>query len=133
MLGSKCMLIFSVVLLLISPVVTSAENTSGDRFVTVMDGNTLSGTSLAGLAFNLYFLAAGQVTYVTVAGQRVEGTWHLDSNDDVCIEWPRRVEAMEGCFQISIDGDRIVWRNRAASRHGVLRGGVTNQFLNPAP
>ena len=79
MFKSKCLLLFSIALLLISPVTTSAESSRGDQFVTLMDGNTLSGSSAAGLAFNLYFLAGGQVTYANIAGQRVNGAWHLES------------------------------------------------------
>ena len=129
----KCLLLFSIALLLISPVTTSAESSRGDQFVTLMDGNTLSGSSAAGLAFNLYFLAGGQVTYANIAGQRVNGAWHLNRNGEVCITWPRRVEALEGCFRMSIDGDRIIWRSESASGRGVLRGGVTDSFLKHAP
>jgi hypothetical protein len=133
MLESKCLLLFSIALLLTSPIATSAESWRGDEFVTLMDGNTLSGSTAAGLAFNLYFLASGQVTYANIAGQRVSGAWHLDRNGDVCITWSRRVEAFEGCFRMYVDGDRIIWRSERASGRGVLRGGVTDSFLKHAP
>jgi hypothetical protein len=127
----KWMLLFSIALFLVSPVVTSAESHRGDQFVTTMDGNTLSGSSPAGLAFNLYFLAGGRVTYANIAGVRVEGAWHLNQTGDVCIEWPRPVDAWEGCFRMSIDGDQVIWRSEAASGHGVLRGSVTDVYVSP--
>ena len=101
--------------------------------MTLMDGNTLSGRSTAGVAFNLYFLAGGQVTYASITRQRVNGSWHLNRNGEVCITWPRRVDALEGCFRMSIDGDRIIWRSESASGRGILRGGVTDSFLKHAP
>ena len=130
---AKCLLLFSIALLLISPVTTSAESSRGDQFVTLMDGNTLSGNTASGSAFNLYFLAGGQVTYASIAGQRVNGAWHLSRSGKVCITWPRQVEALEGCFRMSIDGDRIIWRGENASGRGILRGGVTDSFLKHAP
>jgi hypothetical protein len=128
----KAFCIFSTALFLISPVMTSAEDAHGDQFVTTMDGNTLSGTNAAGFAFNLYFLAGGQVTYSNIAGQKSEGAWYLNRNGDVCIQWPRRVEAIAGCFQMSIDGDRIIWRSGETRGAGVLRGSVTNTFVKRA-
>lgn len=129
---SKSLCFFSVALLLISPVMTSAEESRGDQFVTTMDGNTVSGANAAGFAFNLYFLAGGRVTYVNIAGMRVDGTWRLSQNGNVCIQWPRRVEAIEGCFRMSIDGDKLIWRSEQFNGLGVLRGGVTNTFLKRA-
>jgi hypothetical protein len=122
-------LLISSMTLLISSMTASAADVRGDQFITEMDGNTLSGTNASGLAFNLYFLAGGQVTYTNVAGARVNGTWHLDQNGDVCIQWPRPVDAMAGCFRMSIDGDTVIWRSAKASGRGVLRGNVADSFL----
>lgn len=96
-----------------------------------MDGNTISGIGPNGLAFNLYFLAGGDVTYSSLGRANVRGTWWISHDGDVCIKWPERVEALQGCSQISFDGDTIIWRNKSASAHGKLRGSVVDTVPRP--
>lgn len=107
---SRSFSIVSVALLLVSPITASADVPRGDQFITEMDGNKLSGTNAAGLAFSIHFLTGGHVTFTNIAGARVNGTWHRDQGGNVCIQWQNPVDAMDGCFRMSIDGDTVVWR-----------------------
>ena len=109
---------------LLLPATLSAADHRGDEFVTTMDGNSISGTSADGRAFNLYFLAGGLVTFSSLGEANVSGRWQMNRDGDICIRWPERVHAPDGCFRISFDGDTITWRSRTASGHGTLRGGV---------
>jgi fructose-1,6-bisphosphatase/sedoheptulose 1,7-bisphosphatase-like protein len=43
-----------------------AEILQGDRFITAMKDNTVSGRTTAGTAYNLYFLPGGAVTHSIV-------------------------------------------------------------------
>jgi len=76
----------------------------GDQFITMMDGNTLSGTTAAGKAFNIYFLAGGIGSYQEAGGPRDGGSWHLDKDGDVCVAWQNPAERQEGCFRVTVDG-----------------------------
>jgi hypothetical protein len=60
--------------LLLQPMAASARDSQGDRFITATEGNTVSGTAAAGLAYHLYFLAGGQVTYVDETGMTDSGS-----------------------------------------------------------
>lgn len=120
-----------VAAILAMPMKVLAAASLGDDFVTKMDGNTLSATSSNGLAYNLYFLAGGQVTNRTVSGQTIGGAWHLDDKGHVCIEWPQPVDALEGCFRMSIDGDTVTWHGEKSVVRATLRGNVADTFLKP--
>lgn len=111
-------------LLFNSSVATSAADMRGDQFITMMDGNMLSGRDAAGSPFNLYFLPGGQATYTGRTGTDVQGTWRLDENGGVCMRWPRHVAPMSGCFIVTTHGDKVTWLSR---RHG---GGVYQTFLS---
>jgi hypothetical protein len=110
------------------PATSSAADRRGDEFITTVDGNSISGTGADGRAFNLYFLAGGLVTYTSIGGANVSGTWQRNRDGDVCIKWPERVDAPKGCFWISFDGDTVIWRNKSVSGHGTLRGGVVGSL-----
>jgi hypothetical protein len=113
------------------PAASSAADLRGDEFITTVDGNTISGNVEDGLAFNLYFLSGGHVTYSSLGRASVSGTWQLDRDGDVCIKWPERVAALQGCFRISFDGDTVIWRRGSISGHGILRGGVVDSVSKP--
>jgi hypothetical protein len=119
-------LIATVALLL--PATSFAADRRGDEFITAMDGNSISATGADGRAFDLYFLAGGLVTYTRLGDANVSGTWQMNRDGDVCIKWPARVDAPEGCFRISFDGDTVIWRNRSVSGHGTLRGVVVGSL-----
>src|SRR5215813_7250168 len=123
----RCCAVIAI-LLAMSGTETLAGGMRGDQFITTMDGNTLSGSNTAGLAFNLYFLAGGTATYTNVAGARVQGRWELGRDGAICIHWPVRVDAMEGCFRISFDGDDVIWRSNRTTGRGKLRGNVSESF-----
>ncbi|MGH6881793.1 MAG: hypothetical protein ACREFM_12810 [Hypericibacter sp.] len=114
--------------LLMQPLPASARDSQGDRFITATEGNTFSGTTSAGLAFHLYFLAGGQVTYIDETGTVDSGTWNLDPGGNVCLRWQKPVDAMAGCFQPSIAGDRVTLENKDGSLNGTLNGSVTDRF-----
>ena len=120
-----------VMMSLLLSATSSTADVRGDEFITAMDGGWISGIGPSGLAFNLYFLAGGDVTYSSLGRTNVRGTWRMNHDGDICIKWPERVEALAGCFQMSFDGDTIVWRNKSANGHGKLRGGVVDSVLRP--
>ena len=104
----------------------------GDQFMSMMQSNTLSGTTDAGHGFNIYFLPGGTVTYQEASGTRDSGSWHLDEADDVCVAWKHPAEQKDGCFHVMIDGNKITWDCKADSARGSLRGGVTDTYLEPS-
>lgn len=110
------------------PMAASARDSQGDRFVTATEGNTVSGTTAAGLSYHLYFLAGGQVTYLDETGAMDSGAWNLDPGGNVCLRWQKPIDGMEGCFQPSISGDRVVLQNKDGSLSGTLNGSVTDRF-----
>ncbi len=132
MIGARRFIMPLVVSILAMPMSVAAAASNGDEFVTRMDGNTLSATAGNGMAYNLYFLSGGQITYRSVSGKRTEGTWHLDDKGRVCIEWPHPVDALEGCFHMSIDGDTVTWRGEKSVGRATLRGNVADTFLKSA-
>ena len=100
-------------------------------FVTMMQGNTLSGTTAAGTVFNMYFIAGGNATYQEVGGTRDFGSWHLDKDGDVCVTWNNSPDSANGCFHVTVDGSKVAWEGKDAGGSGKLRGGVTETFLKP--
>ena len=123
--------ILSMIAVLAFPGTSSAAHLRGDEFITTVDGNTISGNAANGLAYDLYFLPGGRVTYSSLGRANVSGTWQLDRDGDVCIKWPQPVAALEGCFRMSFDGDTVVWRNRSVSGRGMLRGSVVDSAAKP--
>lgn len=113
--GSLATVLLFGTLLFVSSAAPSAADMRGDQFVTMMDGNALSGTDAAGTPFNLYFLPGGQATYTSRAAT-VPGTWELDRDGDVCMHWQGHVGPMTGCFVAASEGDKVTWRPK--SHHG---------------
>jgi hypothetical protein len=101
----------------------------GDRFVTAMKDNTVSGRTAAGMAYNLYFLPGGAVTYGDAAGHRASGSWRLDRVGDVCVSWHGNAAMPVGCYRVRVNGRSLVWGNDSAHTDETLRGAVTNAFL----
>jgi hypothetical protein len=101
----------------------------GAQFITMMQSNTLSGETAAGTGFNIYFLPGGIANYVDETGKRDSGTWHLDKEGDVCVAWRDPAEQREGCFRVTVDGDKVAWEGKEGGGRGVLRGGITQTFL----
>src|SRR5215470_3149378 len=74
-----------------------ADVLQGDRFITAMKDNTVSGKTAAGTSYNLYFLPGGTVTYDDAVGHRVFGGWQLDRVGDVCVTWHGDTALPAGC------------------------------------
>ena len=115
-----------------APALAAPQALHGDQFMSMMQSNTLSGTSDAGHAFNIYFLPAGIVTYQDASGTRDSGSWHLDEAGDICVAWKHPAEQKDGCFQVTIDGNKVAWEGKAGSDRATLRGGVTDTYLQAA-
>jgi uncharacterized Zn-binding protein involved in type VI secretion len=116
----------------ITPALAEPQALQGDRFMSMMQSNTLSGATDAGHAFNIYFLPGGIVTYQDDSGTRDSGSWHLDEADDICVAWKHPAEHKEGCFHVTIDGNKVAWEGKAGSERATLRGGVTDTYLQAA-
>ncbi len=54
---------------LATPSSGAPEQLKGLNFIDVMSGNTLSGTTPSGAAFNMYFVDGGDVTYEEFLGR----------------------------------------------------------------
>jgi len=109
-----------------------AEILRGDRFVTAMQDNTVSGVA-GNTAYNLYFLPGGIATYRDQTGSHVSGSWHLDQAGDVCVNWQKGTAAPAGCYQVTAESKTLSWQSKSAMTGGqTLRGGVTETFLQPA-
>jgi len=107
----------------------NAEDLQGDRFITALNGNTVSGTTTAGTAYNLYFLPGGTATYGDASGRRVGGHWRLDRSGDVCVTWQSETAFPTGCYRVEADGSNLAWSNKDRRSDQMLRGSVTNAFL----
>src|SRR4029450_1627068 len=101
-----------------------AVDMRGAQFITTMDGNSLSGATGSGRAFNLYVLPGGMTTYADAAGHKATGTWRLETTGSICVRWSTRIDVMDGCLQLSLDGREVSWDGEDISSRGVLRGGV---------
>jgi hypothetical protein len=123
------MLIAVAIAVVVAPAAAEPQRIHGDQFITMMSGNTLSGTNTAGKPFNVYFLPGGTATYSEGAGTGDSGSWHLDKDGDVCVAWKDPADLQEGCFTVTVDGSKVNWDGKAGSGRATLRGGVTDMVL----
>jgi hypothetical protein len=101
-----------------------AERLSGDNFISVMQGNTLSGKTQMGVNYSIFFLPGGEVSYQDATGRVDKGNWSIDSEGDVCIKWRPPSNLPNDCFQVDINGSKVSWRGKTGSGHAGLRGEV---------
>jgi hypothetical protein len=118
-----------VVAAMAAPARAEPQAVRGDQFITMMQSNTLSGTTAAGDAFNIYFLPGGTATYQDATGTRDGGSWHIDKDGDVCVAWQSPADRQEGCFRVTVDGANVAWEGKAGSGRATLRGGVSEMVL----
>jgi hypothetical protein len=102
------------------------EALRGDRFITVMQNNTLSGATAGGARYDMYFLPGGLVTYRDSTGADDRGRWRIDGDGDVCIAW---TSSEETCFRVTLDGAAVSWEGKSGSGRGRLRGGIADGRL----
>src|SRR5262249_40207210 len=122
---------FALIMLAAAPAAAAPQTVQGGQFISMMEGNTLSGTNASGAAVNLYFLAGGVATYQDSTGARDSGSWHIDNDGDVCVAWQNPADRQEGCFRVTVDGDKVSWEGKGGSGRGTLRGGVGALALKP--
>lgn len=101
-----------------------AEPLVGDNFISVMKGNTLSGTSQMGMKYNIYFLPGGEVSYQDSGGRVDKGNWTIDPDGDVCIKWKPPSNLANDCYKVDIDGTKVSWKGKTGAGHAGLRGEV---------
>ena len=114
-----------------APAAADPQKVRGSQFITMMQGNTLSGTNAEGKPFKVYFLAGGIATYTDASGTRDSGSWHLDKDGDVCVAWQNPADRQEGCFRVTVDGSKVAWEGKSGSGRADLRGGVSDMVLKP--
>jgi hypothetical protein len=114
---------------LATPSFAAPEQLKGQNFIDVMSGNTLSGTTPSGAAFNMYFVDGGDVTYDDSSGEHDNGRWLIDPDGDVCITWRKHDPGHQSCYLVTVDGDQLSWKGKGGSGEGLLRGGVGTSFL----
>src|SRR5262247_3969335 len=90
---------FAVVVSATAPAAAAPQPVRDGQFISMMQGNTLSGTNASGAAFNIYFLAGGVATYEDSTGVRDSGSWHIDKDGDICVAWKNPADRQEGCFR----------------------------------
>jgi hypothetical protein len=113
----------------VAPLTAEPKPLRGNRFFTVMERNTLTGKTAAGVSFQLFFVAGGRATYEDDSGRSDHGRWWLDEVGDVCIEWSQLEQGGTQCFQVTLDGDTIAWRGKTGTGSGQLRGTITDGVL----
>ncbi len=101
----------------------------GSMFINAMNGNTLSGKTSVGVAFNAYFLSGGIVNYEDANGTKDAGQWHVDSDGDVCVAFQQVNDGKEDCFIVTLDGRNVSWKGKARTGSGKLRGSIVEGFL----
>jgi len=111
------------------PAAAAPQAVRGGQFISMMQGNTLSGTNASGATVNIYFLPGGGATYEDSTGTRDGGSWHIDKDGDVCVAWQNPADRQEGCFRVMVDGGKVTWEGKAGSGRGTLRGGVGDLSL----
>ena len=121
--------ILALVVALSAALPAHAQILQGDRFITAMKDNTVSGRTAAGAAYNLYFLPGGAATYSDAAGHRESGSWRLDQVGDVCVSWHGAAALPTGCYRVTADGRSLSWSSKSGRSGETLRGAVTNAFL----
>jgi hypothetical protein len=114
---------------LATPSLAAPEVLKGERFIDVMNGNTVSGTTASGAAFNIYFVEGGDVTYEDSSGAHDNGRWSMDPDGDVCITWRKHDAGHQSCYRVTVDGDQVTWKGKTGSHEALLRGGVGTSFL----
>jgi hypothetical protein len=129
---SKAILVALSIMTAAAPAAAAPQPVQGSQFVTMMQGNTLSGTSPTGNEFNMYFLPGGVATYEDDGGARDSGTWRIDQEGDVCVTWQFHTDQTERCFRVTVDGNKIGWEGKEATASMKLRGGITESFLKGA-
>lgn len=101
-----------------------AEPLTGDNFIDVMRGNTLSGKTQTGVNYNVYFLPGGEVSYHDQTGRVDKGNWSIDPDGDVCIKWRPPSNLANDCFRVDINGSKVSWTGKTGTGRGGLRGEV---------
>jgi hypothetical protein len=111
--------------LILTGVPANATDLRGDAFITAMQGNTLSGKTMDGTPFKMFFVPGGQATVQRGTGEPEVGTWSLDESGDVCLKFPEAV-GENGCYRVAADGNKVKWSNKQGTGHGKLLGGVAD-------
>src|SRR5262250_3443998 len=126
---SALVLVIGIALAASNP--ATAEILRGDRFITAMKDNTVSGRTTAGIAYNFYFLPGGAAIYSDAAGRRIAGHWQLDRMGDVCVIWKGDTPLRAGCYRVSVNARRVTWTNMSSRVDDEVRGTVINVFPTP--
>jgi hypothetical protein len=109
----------------------TADILQGDRFITVMKDNTVSGRTTASIAYNFYFLPGGAATYSDGAGRRITGHWQLDRMGDVCVVWKGDTPLRTGCYRVGVNARHVTWTSKSTRIDDEVRGTVTDVFPTP--
>jgi len=129
MKNSTVVMVFSGVLVASGPAI--ADVLKGDRFITAMKDNTVSGRTTTGIAYNFYFLPGGAATYSDAAGRRVAGHWQPNRMGDVCLVWKGDTPLRAGCYRVSANARRVTWTNNVERVDDEVRGTVIYVFPTP--
>jgi hypothetical protein len=79
-----------------------------DAIRDVLVGNSIEGDNWDG-PYTVYFASYGEMRGVRSSHYKDEGTWRVE-DDAICAKWQNWWGAVERCFGIYLDGDKVNWR-----------------------
>jgi hypothetical protein len=123
------MLFVAAILVLPMGAQAALQHIYGDQFITTMQGNTLSGKTTNGSAFNIYFLPGGEVTYDDTAGVTDKGKMASRPGRRCLCRVAKPGGCAGGLLCALIEGDKVLWHSKQGSDRSLLRGGVADTFL----
>jgi hypothetical protein len=88
-------------------------NLTGDEITTVLSGN-----SITGKGFTLYYDPSGEVRGIE-GGKRDKGKWSAKS-DRMCVKWDNWMNGRELCMFLKKDGNLLHRKNTAGTYEDVV-------------
>jgi len=100
----------------------------GSMFVSVLSGNTMSGTTPSGAEFHVYFLSGGVATFVDENERMDVGRWRIRQEDDaVCVQWQTLVSE-EQCAVVTMEGSTLTLEGDVPVGQVELLGTIVTEF-----
>lgn len=114
---------------LVMPAQSEPMQLRGTMFINALKDNTLSGRTGDRLAYNLYFVSGGVVSYAGAGGETDTGRWHIDKDGRLCVAFVKRGRGQENCRVVKLDGRVLSWEGKTGTERGILRGSIVASFL----
>ena len=125
-MAQRALFVSSILTLAVLGMPAAARTLLGSEFVEAIKDNTIAGKSASGMPYHLYFVEGGLLTYTDAGGHQDRGTWRIEENGDVCLEWRTSNAPVSGCYRVAVNGDQMTWARADTKVQFVLQGGVTD-------